>query len=469
LQPGSRTKKQLDQLHYTDAFVSDMNLYTSMSSVVAKESEVVSNLSSLNLLSRDIVALYANPFRRPIRAGSIGFLKMNPNWVAAKYITTSPGFPYAYFSEVDGNYHTRFAFALRDNEFISEEFWLNKNSRRDADLKMLFARAMDSKSSGSSLAEDEPEKVMAWLFRSEWEHLLVGVTTFSPDSYIALFFDLVPYVVFIYSLIIALVISALLAGLLLPPIDAVGQGVRAVEAGEDLTLRVQLANNDEFDRMGEAFNEMTAGLLQKRHISRFVSDRLLSEIASTCNLSETREERATVLASDLRNFTGISEKFPPEMVVEVLNDYFTEMEQAIKTENGSIDKFIGDAIIAVFYRQHGEKTELRAVRAALAMRHRLAGFNQRQLALGRFAIENGVGLATGSVVSTVLGSLGRRREFVITGAPLEDAERLEALSKLGRHSRIIVDAATLAALKPYCSFEQLSAEPALHEIVEMKP
>ena len=467
LQQSERTRKHLDNLAYTDAFVGEMNSLTKMSAAAAREGEIVSNLSSLNLLSRDIVALYADPGKRPVRPATIGFLKANPDGALARYVKTSPGYPVKYFQETSGDYHVKVAFARRDNEFVSQEFWLDPSIRRDMELKLLFDRAMDLKTSGSSVAEDSPEKVTGWRFRNNQPHIFVGAATFNPDNFTALFLDIVPYAVFIYSLVIMLVVSRVLAGLFLTPIEVVGLGVRSVAAGEDLTIRVHICNNDEFDRMGHAFNEMTAGLLQKRHISRFVSDRLLAEIASSHSTQQTREEVATVLASDLRNFTGISEKFSPEVVVEVLNDYFTAMEQAIKSEQGSIDKFIGDAIIAVFYPQEGANTSVRAARAACAMRRRLAEFNRAQQESGRFTVENGVGLATGRVVSFVAGSIGSRREFIVTGAPVERAEALEALSKQGVSSKVIVDTSSLAELQAVFSCQALDGQSDVYEIVEI--
>ncbi|NLF96541.1 MAG: adenylate/guanylate cyclase domain-containing protein, partial [Candidatus Riflebacteria bacterium] len=463
LQPGERTRKQLENLSFTDAFLGDLNALTNMSLAASRESEIVGNLSSLNPLSRDIVALYADSGQRPIRPHTIGFVKANPEGAMARLIKTSPGFPTGFFMETSGDYNTRIAFANRDNEFVTQEFLYDPSFRRDMDLKLLFDRAMELKSSGSSVAEDSPEKVAGWRYRNDYPHIFAGTTTFSPDSFTALFLDLVPLAVFVYSLIIMLVVSRFVAGLFMTPIETVSLGVRAVAAGEDLTMRVQICNNDEFDRMGNAFNEMTAGLLQKRHISRFVSDRLLAEIASPQSKAQAREEVATVLASDLRNFTGISEKFPPEMVVDVLNDYFTLMEQAIKAENGSIDKFIGDAIIAVFYAQEDGNTALRAARAACAMRRSLSDFNETQLASGRFAIDNGIGLATGRLMSAVAGSRGRR-EFIVTGAPVERAEALEPLSKQGRSSRIIVDGETCVELQGAFSCRPLNGHQDVYEI-----
>src|SRR5207253_6090289 len=115
--------------------------------------------------------------------------------------------------------------------------------------------------------------------------------------------------------------------------------------------------------------------------------------------------KVTVLMSDIRDFTTISERTDAEEVVAMLNSYFTRMTGAIFDEGGAVDKFIGDAIMAVFgWPEAHEDAALRAVRAAVEIRRRLDTYNVMRRAEGKPAIENGIGLCNGEVVSGGIGS-----------------------------------------------------------------
>ena len=95
---------------------------------------------------------------------------------------------------------------------------------------------------------------------------------------------------------------------------------------------------------------MTQGLLQREKMKRFVSDKLFESIESDEKSLDkaTSLQEIAVLSCDIRSFTTISEKYSPEEVVRLLNDYLTEMEKSINTYGGSIEKIVGDAIISSF-------------------------------------------------------------------------------------------------------------------------
>ncbi|EKD84415.1 MAG: hypothetical protein ACD_39C00063G0003 [uncultured bacterium] len=468
LEVNSRTRRQLENLDYTDGFVEQMTDNLFLLETSAAEGEVVANLSSPNVLAKEIYHLYADAQKRPVRPETVGFLHVRQDDAFRDIVKSDPKYPHRYFVRRQNEYMIDIGMASRDNEYLVEEFWLDFSQRRPAGVKKLFEHAMELRSSGNLLSEETSDSVAAWRFLIDRQVIYAGTATFSADSLLALYLDIMPFAVLGYSLLILLLISEVLTRLFVSPLEVVSRGVKAVAEGEDLTLRLHIANNDEFDQMGHAFNAMTAGLLQKRHISRFVSDRLLTQVAQAGATGNLAEDEVTVLASDLRNFTGISETYPPEVIVEVLNDYFTEMEEAIKAEGGSIDKFIGDAIIAVFYAQGAQTPSLRACRAAFAMRRRLTAFNQRQQLAGKFIIDNGVGLATGMVLSASIGEESGRREFVVTGATVARAEELEALSKLGRHSKIVMDSVTCSYITDSYKMSALGDFADIFEMIEQK-
>jgi class 3 adenylate cyclase len=119
----------------------------------------------------------------------------------------------------------------------------------------------------------------------------------------------------------------------------------------------------------------------------------------------------------------------PHAVVDFLNEYMTEMAEAVRPFHGYINNFIGDAIVVVFGAPISRpKVERLAVAAALAMRERLARLNVRREARGDTAIETGIGISAGDVVAGNIGSL-ERMLYTVIGDAVNVASRLETLTK----------------------------------------
>jgi len=141
------------------------------------------------------------------------------------------------------------------------------------------------------------------------------------------------------------------------------------------------------------------------------------------------EKEITILISDIRDFTSLAEKLPPAEVVELLNSYFTEMVDVISQNGGTVNKFMGDGLLAIFgapvsYSNHAE----RAVGAALAMLERLSEFNLQQAARGHVKLRLGIGISTGRVVVGNIGST-ERMEYTVVGDAVNLAARLDNLNK----------------------------------------
>ncbi|RME73599.1 MAG: FHA domain-containing protein [Planctomycetota bacterium] len=152
-------------------------------------------------------------------------------------------------------------------------------------------------------------------------------------------------------------------------------------------------------------------------------------------LSMSEDERlsakleATVLFSDIRSFTSLSERLPPEEVVAFLNDYLQRMVRIVDEAGGIVDKFIGDAIMAVFGAPAPRPDDARrAVRAALAMLAEIERFNEEQRRRGGVRIEVGIGIHTGSVIAGNMGS-DKKMEYTVIGDTVNAACRIEALTK----------------------------------------
>ena len=160
--------------------------------------------------------------------------------------------------------------------------------------------------------------------------------------------------------------------------------------------------------------------LCKRSIKEYVQD------DKAVKLGGERTE-LTILMCDLRDFTPLSENLEPEQLMELLNAYFSEMVQAIRTNNGMVDKFIGDAVMAVFEMDKTEENHCAlAVQAALDMRKRLEQFNATRTNLP--PLRNGIGIHVGEVVAGYIGSIDRL-EFTVIGRAVNVAARLEAQTK----------------------------------------
>lgn len=138
---------------------------------------------------------------------------------------------------------------------------------------------------------------------------------------------------------------------------------------------------------------------------------------------------ATVLFSDIRGFTSLSERMEPEDVVMFLNDYLQRMVDIVFEEGGIVDKFIGDAVMAVFGAPFPKPDDaVRAVRAAHRMIAELERFNEDQAAKGGVFIRIGVGIHTGPVIAGNIGS-DRKMEYTVIGDTVNIASRVQDLNK----------------------------------------
>lgn len=155
---------------------------------------------------------------------------------------------------------------------------------------------------------------------------------------------------------------------------------------------------------------------------------------------------ATVLFSDIRSFTTITEELGAQGTVSLLNEYFTIMVDCIQNEGGMLDKFIGDAIMAGFgIPLAHDDDEDRAVRAAISMITELEVWNKTRRAAGSKAVDMGIGLNTDSVVSGNIGS-PKRMDFTMIGDGVNLAARLESACKQ-YSARILISENTMKKLK----------------------
>ncbi len=190
-------------------------------------------------------------------------------------------------------------------------------------------------------------------------------------------------------------------------------------------------------------NEKRLKSTMSRYMDPDIADRL---VASGTEALGGQSVVATVLFSDIRSFTTISEQLGPQGTVALLNEYFTLMVECIQREKGMLDKFIGDAIMAAFGipMAHDDDAD-RAVRAAIAMLRELKAWNGQRAAEGRKPVDIGIGLNTDTVVSGNIGSK-KRMDYTIIGDGVNLASRLESACKqYGSH--ILISEFTLKQLR----------------------
>jgi adenylate cyclase len=191
--------------------------------------------------------------------------------------------------------------------------------------------------------------------------------------------------------------------------------------------------DDEVGSLVRSFERLLIGLrdrdLMKSFFRKFHGSPLADKIAKG-NISLTGSKKnAVVFFCDLRGFTTFSEKHEPEEVFNMLNEYFGAMVNIITSEGGLVDKFIGDAIMAVWGTPIATDSDAKnAVRACLKMRIALNRLNKSRLDRGKDPLFMGMGLHAGQLISGVVGS-AERMEFTVIGNTVNTASRIEGMTK----------------------------------------
>jgi len=177
----------------------------------------------------------------------------------------------------------------------------------------------------------------------------------------------------------------------------------------------------------------------RRVLERYVAPQLVNYVMSNLESFQLKgnKRELTILISDVRNFTTMTEKSDPEELIALLNDYLAAMTDIIFKYNGIVDKFIGDGILAYWgaftpEENHAEDAAL----AALEMIEQLAQLNQRWQEQGKQPIAIGIGINTGKVIFGNIGK-GKKLEFTVIGDAVNLASRLEGLNK-EFHTSIVI-------------------------------
>ncbi len=266
-------------------------------------------------------------------------------------------------------------------------------------------------------------------------------------------------IAFVASILVAIIFAYFLSKLVTSSLGILCDTVKAVGKG-DYAARSPLYTKDEFNELSIAINSMAKGLEERERLkmgfARYVSQHALSEIINLENPISIQGERkqVTVLFSDIRNFTAIAERLPPEEVLHLLNQYFADMIEVIFSYNGTLDKFIGDGLMVEFGAPLDDaKQEFNSVLTAIHMQLHLAKLRQKWRAEGKDELYMGIGIHTGLAVVGSVGS-DRRMEYTAIGDTVNVASRLEQATK-SLSKPILVSKTVYEKTKDYFTFEDL--------------
>jgi len=194
-----------------------------------------------------------------------------------------------------------------------------------------------------------------------------------------------------------------------------------------------------------AHEQLAESAIQRSALERFLSPDVVELIAS--NPGGVRlggvNQKVTVMFADIRGFTRMSEKMPPEQVVEILNEYFTRVTDVIFDHSGMLDKYIGDAVMAVFGAPISKGNDaLNAVRAAVEIQRLVHEMNRDAKARGWPELKVGIGINTGVVTAGNIGS-PKRLDYTVIGDTVNTASRMMAKAA---GDQIIVSVETAAEI-----------------------
>lgn len=194
----------------------------------------------------------------------------------------------------------------------------------------------------------------------------------------------------------------------------------------------------------------------RNRLSRYVGENLVDKLIHSRKgaFPENERKQATVLYADIRSFTSISEKMPPEKVISMLNEFFNSVVEIIFQNNGILDKFVGDQIMAVFGTIPSDNSgPYDAVQGAIEMMKATENLMKTRKRQHKQTFEIGIGINTGNVI---MGNIGaqNRMDYTVIGDSVNTAARLQQMARGGE---IIIGEQTYAKIKGRFRIEKKGA------------
>ena len=267
-------------------------------------------------------------------------------------------------------------------------------------------------------------------------------------------------IILIGAIILGVVMVLIFAGYLTNPLTRIVQAMEKIISTNDMSGRVEVEYNDETGKLAHTFNIMVGALdtaykqikryalgaavaQKKEHkvrtmFQKFVPADVIDQFFANPEKMLVGENRViSILFSDIRSFTTISEQMMPDDLVSSLNRYFTVMVDIIDAHHGTTDKYIGDAIMAFFGAPARHKNDaLNSVLAGIEMNEALVEFNANQHKLDKPEFRIGVGINYGVVT---VGNIGtdKKMDYTIIGDMVNLASRMEGLTKTYKQPLLI--------------------------------
>ena len=210
-------------------------------------------------------------------------------------------------------------------------------------------------------------------------------------------------------------------------IEELGKGVHRVSEG-DLKREIPVLSNDELGQLAREFNAMIKHLHEKLYMQKFVSKYTIKMIRDRYSNDlplEGESRNVTLLFSDVRNFSELTERLSPRDIVMLVNIYMDVQSQIVEKNNGIVDKFMGDQVMAIF---EGQDQADNAVKTAVEIQRAIRILNAKRADLGIISLEVGIGVNAGPAV---LGNMGskNRMDYTVIGDVVNLAARLCALAQ----------------------------------------
>lgn len=276
-----------------------------------------------------------------------------------------------------------------------------------------------------------------------------------------LFWKVIAAVALIGTVFVAL--ALLFARSLVRPLRSLIGAAQHLSKGDYGRAEARVFSDDEIGQLARTFNAMVASV-REREKERDVFGRVVSpEVRDMLLKGQLKlggeSLRVSVLFSDIRGFSTIAERMGANDLVQFLNEYLTEMTEAVKPYGGYVNNFIGDAVVVIFGAPVGQSDiEAAAVGAALAMRERLARLNARRREQEEPEIQSGIGISTGRAVAGQIGSL-ERCIYTVIGDTINIAARLEELTKALSDYPVLINHATYLGIRDRAEFRTVDLGP----------
>jgi class 3 adenylate cyclase len=335
--------------------------------------------------------------------------------------------------DLKGNASAEFYFYLGKKLILRTDSTLNEfdlrkfvDERRD-DVQKVISTGKESTVFEAKIGETEVFAYLTPLGKNEPAWLLVLVPKSTELRIIGILQRNI--LLFAVASLLLTVGLAILAGRVFSkPVLELASAMKEVQKG-NLSISVEPKTKDEIGQLAENFNEMIVGLRERFELSKYVGShtlemvRKVSESGMESMLGGTRQELA-VLFSDIRGFTSFSEKRPPEAVIDMLNRYLGFQAKLVDEYGGSVDKFVGDEMVALFA---GKDALERAIKCAIAIQKRADEEQKRDPA----PVYIGIGINYGTMV---LGNMGAedRRDYTVIGAAVNLGARLCSSAEAGK-------------------------------------